>query len=77
MWVWPTRTDDQTEKEAETSLACYSKVTRAQSRISLDLSSRLTVVLGCWFGMGNIFGRKRQTRVTEQDKAILVSGTAS
>lgn len=24
--------------------------------------------------MGNLFGRKKQSRVTEQDKAILVSG---
>lgn len=77
MWVWPTRTDDQTRNEAETSLVCSRKVKRVQNRISPDFSSRSTVVLGCWFRMGNLFGRKKQTRVTEQDKAILVSSTAS
>lgn len=27
-----------------------------------------------WAAMGNLFGRKKQSRVTEQDKAILVRG---
>lgn len=77
VWVWPTCTVDQTKNEAETSLVYSRKVQRVQNRISPDFSSRLTVVLGCWCKMGNLFGRKKQTRVTEQDKAILVSGTAS